>query len=104
MVNAAIQVAKLLEESERLTTGQAKQAVVLVSDVSQATATNYKAKQDLLQARLGYFIGARRANGRRPGTGIGNTMKTRRRIKMGFTMLSGLLPWVKMLRHSSFSG
>ena len=63
MVNVAIQVAKLLEESERLTTGQAKQAVVLVSDVRQATATNYKAKQDLLQARLGYFIGARRANG-----------------------------------------
>ena len=56
MVNVAIQVAKLREESERLTTNQAAQGVVLISDVRQATAANYKAKEELMQARLGYLL------------------------------------------------
>jgi hypothetical protein len=34
----------------------AAQGVVLVSDVRKAGAANYKAKADLLQARLGYLL------------------------------------------------
>jgi outer membrane protein TolC len=56
MVGVAEQVAKLREESERLATNQASQGVVLVSDVRKAAAANYKAKADLLQARLGYLL------------------------------------------------
>jgi outer membrane protein TolC len=56
MVDVAVQVAQLREESERLATNQAAQGVVLVSDVRKAAAANYKAKADLLQVRLGYLL------------------------------------------------
>ena len=70
MVNVAIQVAKLRQESERLVTDQAARGVVLVSDVRKASAANYKAKADLLQASLGYLLAhaeLERAVGRVPG-------------------------------------
>jgi len=72
MVNVATQVAKLREESERLATDQATQGVVLVSDVKHASAANYKAKADLLQATLGYVQAhaeLERTVGRTPGLG-----------------------------------
>ena len=72
MVNVAIQVAKLRGESERLATDQAAQGVVLVSDVRKASAANYKAKADLLQASLGYLLAhaeLERTVGRAPGLG-----------------------------------
>ena len=72
MVNVADQVAKLREESERLATNQATQGVVLISDVRHAAAATYKAKADLLQARLGYLLAwaeLERAIGRAPGLG-----------------------------------
>ena len=56
MVEVATQVAKLRQESERLTTDQSRQGVVLVSDVRHASAASYKAKADLLQASLGYLL------------------------------------------------
>jgi outer membrane protein TolC len=70
MVNVAVQVAKLREESERLTTNQGAQGVVLISDVRHAAAANYKAKADLLQASLGYLLAyaeLERTVGRAPG-------------------------------------
>jgi outer membrane protein TolC len=72
MVNVATQVAKLRQESERLSTNQAAQGVVLISDVRHATAANYQAKADLLQASLGYLLAwaeLERAVGRAPGLG-----------------------------------
>ncbi len=72
MVNVATQVAKLREESERLTTNQAAQGVVLISDVRHASAANYQAKADLLQASLGYLLAwaeLERTVGRSPGLG-----------------------------------
>jgi len=72
MVEVATQVAKLRQESERLTTDQAAQGVVLVSDVRHAAAANYKAKADLLQASLGYLLAhaeLERSVGRAPGLG-----------------------------------
>jgi outer membrane protein TolC len=72
MVNVATQVANLREESERLATNQSAQGVVLISDVRQATAANYKAKAELLQANLGYLLAwaeLERAVGRAPGLG-----------------------------------
>jgi outer membrane protein TolC len=71
MVNVALQVAKLREESERLARNQHQQGVVLVSDVRQASAANYKAKADLLQANLAYLLAwaeLQRTMGRTPGT------------------------------------
>jgi outer membrane protein TolC len=56
MVNVATQVAQLRQESERLATNQVAQGVVLISDVRHATAANYDAKAELLQARLGYLL------------------------------------------------
>ena len=56
MVNVAVQVAKLRAESERLANEQEKQGVVLISDVRHATAANFKAKADLLQANLAYLL------------------------------------------------
>ena len=52
----APQVAKLLEESERLAGNQQQQGLILVSDARQASATNYKAKADLSQANLAYLL------------------------------------------------
>src|SRR5262249_55629596 len=72
MVEDATQVAKLRQESERLTTDQAAQGVVLVSDVRHAAAANYKAKADLLQASLGYLLAhaeLERTVGHVPGLG-----------------------------------
>ena len=72
MVDVAVQVAKLRQESERLAVDQAAQGVVLVSDVRHASAANYKAKADLLQARLGYLLAhaeLERTVGRAPGLG-----------------------------------
>jgi outer membrane protein TolC len=71
MVNVAAQAAKLREESERLANNQQKQGVVLISDVRHASAANYKAKADLLQANLGYLLAwaeLQRTVGRTPGT------------------------------------
>jgi outer membrane protein TolC len=73
MVNVATQVAKLRQESERLSTNQAAQGVVLISDVRHATSANYQAKADLLQASLGYLLAwaeLERTVGRAPG-GLG---------------------------------
>ncbi len=56
MVNVATQVAQLRQEGERLATNQVAQGLVLISDVRQATAANYEAKAELLQARLGYLL------------------------------------------------
>jgi len=56
MVNVAVQVAKLRAESERLANEQEKEGVVLISDVRHATAANFKAKADLLQANLAYLL------------------------------------------------
>ena len=70
MVNVATQVAQLRQESERLATNQASQGVVLISDVRHATAANYEAKAELLQARLGYLLAwaeLERTMGRAPG-------------------------------------
>jgi outer membrane protein TolC len=70
MVNVALQVAKLREESERLARNQQQQGVILVSDVRQASAANYKAKADLLQANLAYLLAwaeLQRTIGRIPG-------------------------------------
>jgi outer membrane protein TolC len=72
MVGVAVQVAKLRQESERLAVDQAKQGVVLVSDVRHASAASYKAKADLLQASLGYLLAhaeLERTVGRVPGLG-----------------------------------
>ena len=70
MVNVAAQAAKLREESERLANNQQQQGVVLISDVRHATAANYKAKADLLQANLAYLLAwadLERTVGRTPG-------------------------------------
>jgi outer membrane protein len=70
MVNVAVQVAKLREESERLSRNQQQQGLILVSDVRQASAANYKAKADLLQANLAYLLAwaeLQRTIGRTPG-------------------------------------
>jgi hypothetical protein len=70
MVEAATQVAKLRQESERLTADQAAQGVVLVSDVRHAAAAN-KAKADLLQA-ISFAACRTRTHGRsRTGTPAG---------------------------------
>ena len=72
MVNVAMQVAQLRQESERLATNQAAQGVVLIADVRHATAANYKAKAELLQASLGYLLARaelERTVGRAPGLG-----------------------------------
>jgi len=70
MVNVAAQAAKLREESERLANNQQQQGVILISDVRHATAANYKAKADLLQANLAYLLAwaeLERTVGRTPG-------------------------------------
>ena len=72
MINVAAQVAQLRQESERLATNQATQGVVLISDVRHATAANYEAKAELLQANLGYLLAwaeLQRTVGRAPRLG-----------------------------------
>jgi outer membrane protein TolC len=77
MIKVAAQAAKLREESERLANNQQQQGLVLISDVRHATAANYKAKADLLQANLAYLLAwaeLERTVGRTPGTeGTGET-------------------------------
>jgi outer membrane protein TolC len=70
MVSVAAQVAELRQESERLTNEQQTRGIVLVSDVRHASAANYQAKADLLQAQLGYLLAyaeLQRTVGRMPG-------------------------------------
>ncbi len=70
MVQVANQVVKLRQESERLAENQRNQGVILVSDRRQATAANYKAQADFLQADLGYLLAwaeLQQAVGRTPG-------------------------------------
>jgi len=70
MVNVVAEVAQLRQESERLATNQATQGIVLISDVRHATAANYEAKAELLQANLGYLLAwaeLERTVGRTPG-------------------------------------
>ena len=70
MVSVAVQAAKLREESERLATNQRQQGLVLISDVRHATAANYRAKADLLQANLAYLLAwaeLQKTIGRNPG-------------------------------------
>jgi outer membrane protein TolC len=70
MVNVANQIAQLRQENERLATNQLAHGVVQVSQKMQATAANYKAQADLLQASLGYLLARAeldQAAGRTPG-------------------------------------
>lgn len=56
LVEVATQVARLREEGERLAINQLAQGAVEVAERRQATAANFKAKADLLQASLGYLL------------------------------------------------
>jgi outer membrane protein TolC len=70
MVDVARQVAKLRQENERVSTNQFAQGVVQVSERRQASAANYKAQAELLQASLGYLLARaelEQALGRTPG-------------------------------------
>ena len=70
MVNVASQVAKLRQESERLAANQAAQGELLPAALRQASAANYKAQADLLQASLAYLLARaelERTAGRTPG-------------------------------------
>lgn len=70
MVEVARQVVMLREESERVASNQLAQGIVQVSERRQATAANYKAQADLLQASLGYLLARaelQQAAGQTPG-------------------------------------
>jgi outer membrane protein TolC len=70
MVEVARQVVRLREESERLSVNQLTQGVIQVAERRQASAANYKAQADLLQASLGYLLACAEletAVGRTPG-------------------------------------
>jgi outer membrane protein TolC len=72
MVAVAAQVVKLREETERLANNQQKQGILLISDVRHATAENYKARAELLQANLAYLLARaelERTVGHTPGAG-----------------------------------
>jgi outer membrane protein TolC len=56
MVEVAQQVVDLRTESDRLSSNQLKQGVVLVSDRRKASAAVYQAKAGLLQADLAYVL------------------------------------------------
>jgi outer membrane protein TolC len=56
MLEVANEVVRLRAEGERLAQNQLTQGVELVSNVRQASAANYKAQADLLQAQLGYLL------------------------------------------------
>lgn len=55
-VQVANQIVKLRQESERLAQNQLTEGVILASNRRQATAANYKAQADYLQASLGYWL------------------------------------------------
>ena len=70
LVRVASEVVRLRQEGERLAQNQLTQGVVLASDRSQATAANYQAQADYLQANLGYLLAwaeLEQAAGRTPG-------------------------------------
>jgi outer membrane protein TolC len=70
MVEVASEVARLRTESERVSENQLKEGVVLVSQGRQASAENYKAQADLLQAQLAYLLAQaelQQTIGRTPG-------------------------------------
>jgi outer membrane protein TolC len=70
MLQVATQVVKLREESDRLAANQVQQGVILVSVRRQASAANYKAQADLLQAQLAYLLAGaelEETTGRTPG-------------------------------------
>ncbi|HTU48474.1 MAG TPA: TolC family protein [Bryobacteraceae bacterium] len=56
MLQVANEVVRLRAEGERLAKNQLAQGVELVSSLRQASAANYKAQADLLQAQLGYLL------------------------------------------------
>jgi outer membrane protein TolC len=56
LVQVATQVVKLRQEGERLAQNQLAQGVILASERRQATAANYQAQADFLQASLGYLL------------------------------------------------
>jgi outer membrane protein TolC len=69
-VEVAREVVRLREESERLAVNQLAQGVVQVAERRQASAANYKAQADLLQASLGFLLARaelERTVGRTPG-------------------------------------
>jgi outer membrane protein TolC len=70
LVQVAAQVVKLRQEGERLAGNQVTQGVALMSERRQATAAQYKAQADFLQASLGYLLAwaeLEQAVGRTPG-------------------------------------
>jgi outer membrane protein TolC len=70
LVQVADQVLKLRQEGERLAGNQLTQGVALMSERRQATAAQYKAQADFLQASLGYLLAwaeLEQAAGRTPG-------------------------------------
>jgi outer membrane protein TolC len=70
MVEVAREVVRRREESERLAVNQLAQGVLQVAERRQASAANYKAQADLLQANLGYLLARaelERTVGRTPG-------------------------------------
>ena len=56
LVRVATQVVTLRQEAERLAQNQLAQGVILASERTQATAANYQAQADFLQASLGYLL------------------------------------------------
>jgi outer membrane protein TolC len=70
LVQVAVEIVKLRQESERLAENQLAQGVVLASERRQATAAMQKAQADFLQARLGHLLAwaeLEQAVGRTPG-------------------------------------
>jgi outer membrane protein TolC len=70
MLQVAHEEVRLREESERLATNQLALGVVMVSARQQASAANYKAQADLLQAQLYYLLAGAELEevaGRTPG-------------------------------------
>ena len=70
LVQVADQVVKLRQEGDRLARNQLAQGVILASQQKQATAANYQAQADFLQASLGYLLAwaeLEQAIGRTPG-------------------------------------
>jgi len=70
LVRVATQVVKLRQEGERLAQNQLVQGVILASERRQATAANYRAQADFLQASLGYTLAwaeLEQATGHTPG-------------------------------------
>ena len=70
LVQVATQVVTLRQEGERLAQNQLAQGVILASERRQATAANYQAQADFLQAKLGYLLAwaeLEQAIGRTPG-------------------------------------